>query len=106
MKLVLLIVCCSIIVLIFSHSTANSGKPKRNIIDSTVVGTRDFKMVIQPILQKNCAPCHFPGGKMYARMPFDNPETILNHEPGALKRFNVKNEKELVRQFIENKRLH
>ncbi len=106
MKVVLLIVCCSIIVLTFSHSTANSGKPKQYIIDSAIVETSDFKTVIKPILQKNCSPCHFPGGKMYAKMPFDKAETIVNHQVGALKRFNDINQKELLKQFIENEKLH
>ncbi len=106
MKAVLLIFCCSIIVLTFSHSNANSGKTRQQFTDSSGVGSRHFKTVIQPILQKNCSPCHFPGGKMYAKMPFDKAETIINHEAGALKRFSDKNEKELVRQFIENEKLH
>ena len=42
---------------------------------------------------------------MYAKMPFDKTETIVIHAVGALKRFRDKNEKELVRQFIENERL-
>ena len=105
MKPVLLIFCCSIIVLIFSHSTANSGKSKQHIIDSTAVEITDFKTVIQPILQKNCSPCHFPGGKMYEKMPFDKPQTIVNNAVGALKRFRNKNEKELLQQFIEEEKL-
>ena len=37
----------------------------------------DFQTQIRPILEKRCQPCHFAGGKMYARMPFDKPQTIL-----------------------------
>jgi len=36
----------------------------------------DFATQIQPLLSARCQPCHFPGGKMYARLPFDRPETI------------------------------
>jgi hypothetical protein len=67
----------------------------------SLVAAPGFKKDIQPILQKNCSPCHFPGGKMYAAMPFDKPETIIGHEAGALKRFNNAKEKELVKKFIE-----
>src|SRR5215475_5390382 len=36
----------------------------------------DFGTDVKPILQKNCKPCHFSGGTMYASLPFDHPETI------------------------------
>lgn len=106
MKTILLLVYGCIIVFAFSHTNANSGRNKKEFIDSTRVGTPDFKSVILPLLQKNCLPCHFPGGKMYEKMPFDKPLTIINHAVGALKRFSNKNEKELLKQFIENEKMH
>jgi hypothetical protein len=36
----------------------------------------DFQRDIVPILAQKCQPCHFPGGKMYSKLPFDRPETI------------------------------
>ena len=36
----------------------------------------DFETQIRPLLQEKCSPCHFPGGRMYERMPFDREETI------------------------------
>src|ERR1700682_3288025 len=36
----------------------------------------DFTTQIRPILEARCQPCHFSGGKVYQRMPFDRPETI------------------------------
>jgi hypothetical protein len=64
--------------------------------------TIDFKTMIQPIFEKRCNPCHFPGGKMYEKMPFDNPKTILNHEAGILKRIKAVEEVELVKRFIDS----
>lgn len=53
----------------------------------TVVNdTIDFATQVQPILIKNCSPCHFTGGKMYDKMPFDKDTTIINHEKSILKR--------------------
>lgn len=46
-----------------------------------------FEKDVLPILQAKCSPCHFEGGKMYAKMPFDNPKTIKDHPEGVLKRF-------------------
>ena len=36
----------------------------------------DFASRIVPLLQERCSPCHFPGGRMYARLPFDQEATI------------------------------
>ena len=36
----------------------------------------EFETQVRPILEKRCNPCHFPGGKMYDRLPFDRPGTI------------------------------
>lgn len=58
---------------------------------------------IQPILVTRCSPCHFTGGKMYGKMPFDKAATILNPEAknGILKRIKDENEKEMIKRFIE-----
>ena len=62
--------------------------------------TIDFTKQIQPILIKNCSPCHFTGGKMYERMPFDKDTTIINHETGILKRIKG-DENALLKKFIQ-----
>jgi hypothetical protein len=46
-----------------------------------------FEKDVLPILQTKCSPCHFTGGKMYAKMPFDNPQTIQDHPDGVIRRF-------------------
>jgi N-acetylated-alpha-linked acidic dipeptidase len=32
---------------------------------------RDFQKDVLPILEARCTPCHFPGGVMHARLPFE-----------------------------------
>lgn len=59
-----------------------------------------FASQVQPILVKNCSPCHFPGGKMYERMPFDQDTTIINHEKGILKRIKKEEENAIIKTFI------
>jgi hypothetical protein len=49
---------------------------------------------------KNCSPCHFPGGKMYERLPFDKDTTIINHETGILKRIKG-DENALIKAFVQ-----
>jgi hypothetical protein len=38
-----------------------------------------FRASVRPILSVKCAPCHEPGGKMYGRLPFDDPGTVASH---------------------------
>jgi hypothetical protein len=45
-----------------------------------------FASTVRPVLAARCAPCHEPGGKMYASLPFDKAQTISSHRPGVLKR--------------------
>jgi hypothetical protein len=80
---------------------AGQRRKEGKILASFNIDTGYFRTRIQPILQKNCTPCHFPGGKMYARMPFDKGETILNHEAGILKRIKKEEEQSLIKQFIQ-----
>jgi hypothetical protein len=61
----------------------------------------DFKTQIQPILERRCSPCHFPGGKMYERLPFDTPSTILIKKESILKRIKDEAENKLLREFVE-----
>lgn len=66
----------------------------------TLKDTIHFASQIQPILVKNCSPCHFTGGKMYERMPFDKDTTIINHEAGILRR--IKGDENLIiKAFIQ-----
>ena len=62
--------------------------------------TIDFAKQIQPIFVKNCSPCHFTGGKMYERLPFDKDTTIINHEAGILRRIKG-DENALIKTFIQ-----
>lgn len=62
--------------------------------------TLDFITQVQPIMVKNCSPCHFTGGKMYEKMPFDKDTTIINHESGILKRIKGE-ENSLIKRFIQ-----
>src|SRR5436309_3915374 len=40
----------------------------------------DFARDVRPIVDR-CQPCHFTGGKMYDKLPFDRSETIVRLGP-------------------------
>ena len=86
--------CCCI-----SNATKPGGEANR--IASNMPDTVNYNTEVLPVLQKNCSPCHFTGGKMYERMPFDNPDTILSHQTGILKRMKDQPEAALIKQFVE-----
>ena len=75
-------------------------------VQDTVVNKSDslktisFAIEIQPILQNRCSPCHFTGGKMYERMPFDKAETILTHTEGVLRRIKQEPDAQKIKDFF------
>ena len=99
MKTILLLLICTISLWRCNMNTSQQREEVKNIT-SLSIETIDFKTQIQPILQENCSPCHFPGGKMYEKMPFDKGETIISHEAVA-KRLKNENEITLIKNFIQ-----
>ncbi len=45
-----------------------------------------FAATVRPILEVRCAPCHNPGGRMYARLPFDEASVVAAHSRGVRRR--------------------
>jgi hypothetical protein len=76
---------------IVSSASANAKS------DSTKI---DFKTSIQPILASRCQPCHFAGGKMYAKLPFDDPKTIRMLGTKLFSRIKDEKEQALIRKFL------
>ncbi|MEP6920726.1 MAG: hypothetical protein ABI967_06345 [bacterium] len=60
----------------------------------------DFARQVRPILDPKCQPCHFNGGKMYERMPFDRPETIKTLGAKLFTRIKDENERQIIRAFL------
>ncbi len=99
MKAILMIIGYSVLLsLSMSHTEAGKENVHKNIpaVPYTIHSTSQ----VMPMLQKKCSPCHFEGGKMYAKMPFDKVATLITHQAGMLKRLESENEKELLKKFI------
>ena len=89
-------------ILLFGLFGSSLRKPPAAIAEKPAIilkDTIDFTSQVQPILIKNCSPCHFTGGKMYERMPFDKDTTIINHEKGVLRRIKG-DENILIKTYI------
>jgi hypothetical protein len=61
----------------------------------------DFATQIRPLLQEKCSPCHFAGGRMYDRLPFDREETIRTLGKALFTRLRDPVDQELMRTFLE-----
>jgi hypothetical protein len=87
--------------------SCNSAPGQKRIVksSSSVTAIIDFKTQVQPIFKTNCSPCHFPGGKLYEKLPFDKAETILHHQAGILKRIKKEEEVKLIKQFAEQNKV-
>jgi hypothetical protein len=56
-----------------------------------------FRETIRPILSARCGACHDPGGKMYARLPFDDPQVVSFNSEGILRRLKGEDRESLER---------
>lgn len=80
-----------LLLLVLAPAGAIAGEPEshecRGAKGATAPPSKDsvFRSEIRPILVTRCAPCHEPGGKLYAKLPFDDP-AVLSHVPGVTKR--------------------
>jgi hypothetical protein len=61
-----------------------------------------FRANVRPILEQHCQPCHFAGGKMYARLPFDKPETITALGEKLFTRIKDEKERAAIRAFLKS----
>ena len=79
-------------------STTSSEKPAP--ASTTTTARVDFPTQIKPMLEAKCQPCHFSGGKVYAQMPFDRPETIKTMGTKLFTRIKDEKERQLIRDFL------
>jgi hypothetical protein len=60
----------------------------------------DFDTQVKPILKTNCMPCHFQGGQMYDRLPFDKPDTIRKLGTRLFTRIKEENDRRIIEAFL------
>ena len=66
--------------------------------------TVDFQRDVRPILDARCQPCHFAGGKMYEKLPFDKPETIVRLGEKLFTRVKDEKQRAVIRAFLAAQR--
>jgi len=95
-----------VVILMISYACRPNSSPEATLaatepLAATVKSApMDFERDIQPILQSHCTPCHFKGGKMYERMPFDQSKTLVTFQEGILRRMKNDEEAAKIREFL------
>ncbi len=68
---------------------------------SQTTSTPGFDKDIKPILQARCQPCHFQGGQVYEKLPFDKAETITRLGTKLFTRIKDEKERRLIQGFLD-----
>ena len=79
---------------------ARKTEPAAVPTSATAKARVDFDTQLKPIFKSKCMPCHFSGGQVYDRLPFDKPETIRKLGPKLFTRIKDENERHLIEEFL------
>ncbi|HEV8429113.1 MAG TPA: hypothetical protein VGQ41_14525 [Pyrinomonadaceae bacterium] len=79
--------------------TPTASAQERRTVSATSAKV-DFASQIEPLLKAKCKSCHFSGGKVYDKLPFDRPETIKTLGTKLFTRIHDENERKLIREFL------
>jgi hypothetical protein len=103
MRVMLVVVAVALLLL----ESGGSAKPAYGRHPSTPVANSaapvahvDFDTQIKPMLQSKCMPCHFSGGQMYERLPFDKPATIRKLGTRLFTRIKEDDKRRLIENFL------
>jgi hypothetical protein len=99
---VVLGVVAIVLLLVESGSIAKPARKAENItpVSSTAKARVDFETQLKPLFQSKCMPCHFSGGKVYDRLPFDKPETIRKLGTRLFTLIKEENDRRLIEDFL------
>jgi uncharacterized membrane protein len=84
-----------------TKSSPTMNKPTAST--QTLAERPTFASDIRPILQSRCQPCHFQGGQMYEKLPFDKPETITKLGTKLFTRIKNEDEQRVIREFLSKR---
>src|SRR5262249_35860562 len=67
---------------------------------SKAPSTEAFEATVRPMLARTCTPCHVPGGKMYERLPFDQPDVVRSKQDSILKRLKAPEDRQALEDWL------
>lgn len=103
MRVVLLLIATGLLLVESGGIAKPSGAT--NIVSSAAVASVakakvDFDTQLKPIFKSKCMPCHFNGGQMYDRLPFDKPDTIRKLGTRLFTRIKEENDRRMIEDFL------
>ena len=108
MRVVLILIAVGMLLVESGHMAKPSAATR---IVATPISTSsapkprvDFDTQLKPIFQSKCMPCHFSGGQMYDRLPFDKPATIRKLGTRLFTRIKDENDRRLIEDFLTQTR--
>jgi hypothetical protein len=104
MRVVLLLIATGLLLVEAGSIAKPSGAARivsSAVPTSSTAKTRvDFDTQLKPIFKSKCMPCHFNGGQMYERLPFDKPETIRKLGTRLFTRIKEENDRRMIEDFL------
>src|SRR5215510_14050385 len=105
MRTVLVLIAMGML-LVESGGMARPAAPIKTVSAATVPTSSttkarvDFDTQLKPIFQSKCMPCHFSGGQVYDRLPFDKPATIKKLGTKLFTRIKDEHDRRLIEDFL------
>jgi hypothetical protein len=105
MRIVLVLITTGL-VLVESGAVAKPAGARNVVLSAPVASSStakarvDFESQLMPIFKSKCMPCHFSGGQMYDRLPFDKPDTIRKLGHRLFTRIKEENDRRLIEDFL------
>ncbi len=102
MRVVLVVIAIGLLVVESGGTVRSARLPEVAAVpaSSTAKARVDFDTQLKPIFQSKCMPCHFSGGQMYDRLPFDKPATIRKLGTRLFTRIKEENDRRLIEDFL------
>lgn len=102
MRLTLIGIAMGLLLVESGGTVRSAHKPEVATVftSSTAKARVDFDTQLKPIFQSKCMPCHFSGGQMYDRLPFDKPATIRKLGTRLFTRIKEENDRRLIEDFL------
>jgi hypothetical protein len=102
LMLALVLALGAVVFFSMKHTRSNASAAKFPVSTSPNPTSKpDFDAQIKPIFQARCQPCHFQGGQVYDKLPFDKAETITRLGTKLFTRIKDEKERSLIREFLD-----
>ena len=104
MRLVLVVIAMALMLVesggVVRRGRTTNAAPAASPATSEPKARVDFDTQLKPIFQSKCMPCHFSGGQMYDRLPFDKPATIRKLGTRLFTRIKDEHDRKLIEDFL------